>query len=263
MSRGYNAIQTGVLLTPATIGILLASFRMGRITKRFAQRTIIRAGFALALAGIALLLLLNNATSNVWLFVPGLFLVGFGAGAMLTAAVNVVQSAVPDRDQGALSGVSRSVSNLGSSLGTAIAGAVLVSALISGITSRTADSTVLNADQKAQLDQAMTGTVSAVSDQQVEDALKGQPPAVVDEVTRINREARNRALGLALLAVGAITLIGFAAAWFLPPDAGAEQPADPDHSPAGSGPPVSGRAPDAPAPQRTAEAYAGPGSAFT
>ena len=59
---------------------------------------------------------------------------------MFTASVNVVQSSVPESDQGALSGLSRSVSNLGSSLGTAVAGAVLISALVSGITDLTNES---------------------------------------------------------------------------------------------------------------------------
>jgi len=38
----------------------------------------------------------------------------------------VVQSSFPDKDQGEISGLSRSVSNLGSSLGTALVGSVLV-----------------------------------------------------------------------------------------------------------------------------------------
>jgi nitrate/nitrite transporter NarK len=51
---------------------------------------------------------------------------------MLTASVNVVQSAFPEKDQGEISGLSRSVSNLGSSLGTALVGSVLVSTLVKG-----------------------------------------------------------------------------------------------------------------------------------
>jgi predicted MFS family arabinose efflux permease len=51
---------------------------------------------------------------------------------MLTASVNVVQSAWPEEVQGDISGVSRSVSNLGSSLGVAIAGSVLVGAAANG-----------------------------------------------------------------------------------------------------------------------------------
>jgi len=51
---------------------------------------------------------------------------------MLTASVNVVQSAFPEQDQGEISGLSRSVSNLGSSLGTALVGSVLVADLLPG-----------------------------------------------------------------------------------------------------------------------------------
>ena len=50
----------------------------------------------------------------------------------MTASVNVVQSSFPEKDQGEISGLSRSVSNLGSSLGTALVGSVLVSKTIPG-----------------------------------------------------------------------------------------------------------------------------------
>ena len=69
---------------------------------------------------------------SIWTFVPGLLLIGVGVGVMLTSSVNVVQSAFPERDQGDISGLSRSVSNLGSSLGTALAGSVLVGASVPG-----------------------------------------------------------------------------------------------------------------------------------
>jgi MFS family permease len=218
VSRGYNAIETGLALIPSTAGILISSALVGSLVKKHAQRTIIRAGFVIAFAGTILLLLLADATSSILLFAPGLFLIGFGAGIMLTASVNVVQSSVPEADQGALSGVSRSVSNLGSSMGSAIAGAVLVSALIAGVTSLTNESQVLSESDKAQVAAALEEEVSAMSDAQVEALLEGQPQQIVDEVTRINAEARDRALGLALIAVAIVGLIGMLAAFLLPPD---------------------------------------------
>jgi hypothetical protein len=221
VSRQYSAIETGLMLTPATAGILLSSAKVEALVKRYAQRTIIRSGFLITLGGTALLLLLADSTSSVLLFVPGLFLIGFGAGAMLTASVNLVQSSVPEADQGALSGLSRSVSNLGSSLGTALAGAVLVSALISGVTDLTAESTVLDDSQKDEIAEALEGDVSAMSDSQVSSALEGRPEAVVDEVVRINAEARDRALGLALIAVAVVGLIGLVASFLLPEGPGA------------------------------------------
>ena len=130
--RGYTAIETGLILTPATIGVLLSSMAAGRLARRRPQAILIRRGFVVTVAGILLLLLLVRETSNVFTFVPGLFLVGFGVGVMLTSSVNVVQSAFPEEDQGEISGLSRSLSNLGSSLGVAIAGTVIVSSLVEG-----------------------------------------------------------------------------------------------------------------------------------
>ena len=122
----YDAIKTGLLLTPATIGILAASAAADRLARRRSQRALIIAGFVFAAIGMLLLLLLVRAHSSFWTFVPGLLLFGIGVGVMLTSSVNVVQSSFPDSDQGEISGLSRSVSNLGSSLGTALVGSVLV-----------------------------------------------------------------------------------------------------------------------------------------
>ena len=128
--RGYNAIQTGVIFTAATLGILTSSLVQARLAKMFRQRTLVAAGFVITIAGIGVLLaLVNQADNSAWAFAPGLLLIGLGLGAMLTPSVNVVQSAFPDAQQGEISGLSRSVSNLGSCLGTAIAGTILVSSL--------------------------------------------------------------------------------------------------------------------------------------
>jgi MFS family permease len=130
--RGYNAIETGVIFTAATLGVLLTSFGAERFAKRRTQKTLIVAGFVITVAGIGLLLGLVRAWDNVLAFVPGLFLLGSGLGIMLTPSVNVVQSSFPEELQGEISGLSRSVSNLGSSFGTAIAGTILVSGLATG-----------------------------------------------------------------------------------------------------------------------------------
>ncbi|WP_431247141.1 MFS transporter [Leifsonia xyli] len=122
--RHYDAIQTGVIFTAATLGILVSSLAAGRLVRFIAQRTLILAGFVLTGIG-TLLLLLVGALPGGWPFVPGLLVIGLGVGVMLTPSVNVVQSAFPEAQQGEISGLSRSVSNLGSSFGTAIVATVL------------------------------------------------------------------------------------------------------------------------------------------
>ncbi|MFD0532177.1 MFS transporter [Kitasatospora arboriphila] len=130
--RGYDAIQTGVIFTAATLGILASSLAAEKLARRRPQRTLIMAGFVVTIAGIAVLLALVAGSPSAWAFAPGLLLIGLGLGVMLTPSVNVVQSCFPESQQGEISGLSRSISNLGSSLGTAVAGTILVSGLSKG-----------------------------------------------------------------------------------------------------------------------------------
>jgi MFS family permease len=130
--RGYNAIETGVVFTAATVGVLVSSLGARRFASRRTQKTLIVGGFVVTLAGLGLLVGLAVIWSSVVAFVPGLLLFGLGTGVMLTPSVNIVQSSFPEEQQGEISGLSRSVSNLGSSFGTAIAGTILVSGLGTG-----------------------------------------------------------------------------------------------------------------------------------
>ncbi|MFE1311315.1 MFS transporter [Streptomyces sp. NPDC058755] len=130
--RGYDAIQTGVVFTAATLGLLMSSLSAEGLARRRSQRTLIMTGFVGSVAGVAVLVGPVGSTSTAWAFVPGLLLIGLGLGVMPTPSVNVVQSAFPEAQQGEISGLSRSVSNLGSSFGTAIAGTILVAGLSKG-----------------------------------------------------------------------------------------------------------------------------------
>jgi MFS family permease len=127
--RGFNAIETGLVLTASTIGVLFTSSIAARLARRRSQRLLVRGGFITTIIGIALLFLFAEQalSGSIAYFLPGLFFIGAGIGIMLTSSVNVVQSAFDEKDQGEISGLSRSISNLGSSLGVSIVGSVLVS----------------------------------------------------------------------------------------------------------------------------------------
>src|ERR671921_622537 len=76
--RGYSAIQTGLILVPATVGILLSSAMAQRMASRHPQRLLIRVGFTLSVVGLGMLLALARVDSPVWTFWPGLFVMAFG-----------------------------------------------------------------------------------------------------------------------------------------------------------------------------------------
>jgi MFS family permease len=169
-ARGYSAIETGLILLPATIGILLAAAAAQRMASRHSQRRLIRAGFGASVLGFGLLLALVPLGSRAWALAPGLFLLGFGIGIMLTASVNLVQSAWPDEVQGDISGVSRSVSNLGSSLGVAIAGSLIAGATASYTEPYAFGIVILTAF-------ALVGWVAALLLPREATHRNGQPPA--------------------------------------------------------------------------------------
>jgi MFS family permease len=216
VARANSAIETGLLMTPATIGVLIASVRIQNIVKRRPGRQVLVLGFAVATIGIALMLVAAMLLHNDWALAPGLFIFGLGMGAILPASVTLVQSSMPEEDQSEISGVSRSVSNLGSSLGTAVAGAVMVSVLITSATSLTQASTVLPQASKDQIGMALQGDVATLSDAQVTAALAGQPQEIVNEVVSINAQARNRAMGMSMVVLGIVALLGLGVSLKLP-----------------------------------------------
>ena len=95
VARANSAIETGLLMTPATIGVLIASARIQNIVKRRPGRQVLVLGFGVAAVGIVLMLLAAMLSANDWALAPGLFIFGLGMGAILPASVTLVQSSMP------------------------------------------------------------------------------------------------------------------------------------------------------------------------
>jgi Na+/melibiose symporter-like transporter len=79
--RGYNAIETCVIFTAATLGVLSSSLAAERLAKRRPQKTLIVAGIVMTVAGTGLLLALVGASSRVVAFAPGLLLIASRSGS--------------------------------------------------------------------------------------------------------------------------------------------------------------------------------------
>src|SRR5437660_9301176 len=56
--RGYSAIDTGLIFTAATAGVLVSSLSQERFAKRHAQRSLIIAGFVTSIVGVVVLLVM-------------------------------------------------------------------------------------------------------------------------------------------------------------------------------------------------------------
>jgi EmrB/QacA subfamily drug resistance transporter len=127
--RGASAIDSGLQLTPLTLGIVVASAGSGRIISRVGRyKAFPIVGAALLTVGFWLLSHIQVGTStavlSAWMVV-----VGLGIGCIMQVAVLAVQNAVAYQDLGTATSATVFFRLLGGSLGTALFGAVLLNRL--------------------------------------------------------------------------------------------------------------------------------------
>lgn len=127
--RGNSPTESGLLMLPLVIGIILTSAISGRLiskTGRYRQYPII--GTLLLTIGLWLFSHLTLATSNLVLSL-WMLVIGSGLGLFMQVAVLAVQNSTPPQDLGSATSSVTFFRGLGGSLGGAIFGAVLVSQL--------------------------------------------------------------------------------------------------------------------------------------
>jgi EmrB/QacA subfamily drug resistance transporter len=129
---GRTALQSGLVITPFAIGVIVGASRSGALAGRFG-RTVLVAGLgmiAVGITGVQLVLALTPpAGYSGWHLAAPLSVAGVGAGLFLAPNVGFIVATVDPGDAGAASGVISTVQRVGSALGIAIIGTVLFSTL--------------------------------------------------------------------------------------------------------------------------------------
>jgi MFS family permease len=195
----YNSMQAGLTMAPMSISMFLAAVLMGRAAGKFRPATIIRFGFGLLTISIlAVIYLVPRVTTGLYLFIP-FVICGVGLGLMVSQLNNYTLSPVEEERISEAAGVNSAAGSFGMSFGLAFAGAILLMMLSFTFTYLSNTSTVLAADQKAQVATALEHDAEVMSNTQMNEALVGQSPEVQQEITRINTIARPIALQVALL----------------------------------------------------------------
>jgi hypothetical protein len=160
---------------------------------------IIRWGFTLLAAGVALILpVVPRADSGWWLVVP-LLIAGSGLGLLVSQLNNYTLAPITEERVSEAAGVNSAAGSFGLSFGLAFSGAILLAALSTIVTSMAADSTVLDASEQAQVAEVLEHDAQVVSNTDLDALLADQPQEKQDEILRINTEARPLALQVALL----------------------------------------------------------------
>ncbi|MDP2289503.1 MAG: MFS transporter [Actinomycetota bacterium] len=123
---GYDALQTGVILTALAIGSFAASGIGAPLAQRFGPVRVLQLGMLLEAAGIFGLAFVLSTTVTGWEMAPWLFIYGMGVGFATAQLTGVILAEVPVADSGQASAVQSTSRQVGAAIGTAIIGTTLI-----------------------------------------------------------------------------------------------------------------------------------------
>jgi Na+/melibiose symporter-like transporter len=195
----YDAMRAGLSLAPLSLTMFGMALLAGRKAGDRRPSSVIRAGFALMAAGLAVLLPIVPRADSGWWFVVPLVIVGAGLGLLVSQLNNYTLAPVSDERVSEAAGVNSAAGSFGLSFGLAFAGAILLATLSFTFTAMAEDSSVLPADDQQRVAEALEDDTEVMSNSQFEELLADEPEDVQDEIVRINTDARPRALQVALL----------------------------------------------------------------
>lgn len=216
IQQGMSAFQTGFVLLPLSLCLLLAAAKGGDLAKRYDPRDIIRVGYLLILAGVLTIAFRSRDVASDPTFPISLAVAGIGLGLISSQLQNLVQSSVTKEQSGEVSGLMSTFQNLGMSLGTAIAGVALTGFLIAISSQLINENTILTNTQKQQYESALQTQAQVVSDASLQNKLQDDDPAAAAEVVQINAEARAQALTYSFVTIATLGALGLAATVRLP-----------------------------------------------
>jgi EmrB/QacA subfamily drug resistance transporter len=124
--RGYDALETGVILLALAIGSFVASGLGAPLSQRFGPVRVLQLGMGLEALGIIVLGFVLSTSVTGWQMAPWLFLYGMGVGFATAQLTGVILSEVPVAESGQASAVQSTSRQVGAAIGTAIIGATLV-----------------------------------------------------------------------------------------------------------------------------------------
>lgn len=167
-TRGYDALQTGVILLALAIGSFVASGLGAPLAQRMGPVRVLQLGMVLEAVGIFGLGFVLSTEITGWGMAPWLFLYGMGVGFATAQLTGVILSEVPVADSGQASAVQSTSRQVGAAIGTAIIGTTLIIGLGS-VTTQLEDRGV-PAAQAQQVGDAVAGSAG-----QAIPALASQP----------------------------------------------------------------------------------------
>lgn len=127
--RGYSPTESGLLMIPLVVGLLIASIISGRLISKYGKYKPFPIFGTLMLAfGMWLFSHVSLTTSN-WALSAWMIVIGLGLGSFMQVATLAVQNSVKRSELGTATSSTSFFRTIGSSVGGAVFGTILISRL--------------------------------------------------------------------------------------------------------------------------------------
>lgn len=209
-TRGYDALQTGVILLALALGSFVASGAGAALAQRFGPVRVLQLGMTMEVIGIFGLGLMLSTSITGWQMAPWLFIYGMGVGFATAQLTGVILSQVPVAESGSASAVQSTSRQVGAAIGTAIIGTTLIIGL--GTTTSELESRGVPAEQAQQIGDAVAGSAG-----QAIPALAEQPNG--DVLVEAASQGFANAIKSVAWVAGVLVFLGLLASFMLPKNA--------------------------------------------
>ena len=131
---GYTALHAAAGMLPMALMMMPLSTTAPTIAHKVGYRRTVIAGMLILAAGLTLLALLADADRGYLSILPGLLLIGAGAGLAMSPSTTAITSSLTEDKQGVASALNDTVREIGAAMGLALIGSVVSSRFRTNIT---------------------------------------------------------------------------------------------------------------------------------
>jgi hypothetical protein len=158
---GYDALQAGLALMPATLVMFALSKRAGRLADRFGPRVFMGFGPLVAALGLALMLRVDANLNYLTDLLPAVVVFAIGLSCTVAPLTATVLADADESNAGIASGINNAVARVAGLLAVAAIGAVVSAQFSSALDDRLAGRS-LAGPARAAVEQARTETLARV-----------------------------------------------------------------------------------------------------
>jgi EmrB/QacA subfamily drug resistance transporter len=195
----YNAMEAGLSIAPLSLSMFGTAIIAAKKAGKRRPSSIIRLGFGLLTAGMAVLIPIVPRAHSGWPLLVPLVIAGVGLGLLVSQLNNYTLAPISEERVSEAAGVNSAAGSFGLSFGLAFAGAIMLATLSLAFTHKANESAVLTPAQQQRVADALEHDAEVMSNTKLKQLLVGQPKEIQDEIVRINTDTRPLALQVALL----------------------------------------------------------------